>query len=385
VWTDVSGINAGALYYVTFIDDFSRKTWIFFMKTKDEVFSRFQEFKAQVENQTGKRIKVLRSDNGGEYTSNDFKDFCKEAGIKRELTVSYNPQQNGVVERKNRSIIGSAKAMIHDQDLPMFLWAEACNTTIYVQNRSPHRILGDKTPEEAFTGVKPEIGHFRIFGCPVYIHVPVEKRTKLEPSGRRAYLWGTMRLQKHTGSSFQQRKTVVSRDVKFEENLASRKSHEPLPVTEDEEQEALKDEQRSTTSSSGSQPSGDEEELAPPSSVRRPRWFTQTLRDAQEHVEAPKSTFRESRPPRKFPNYLALMSSIIDVEPSSFEEATDQQVWRDAMVEEYNSIMKNDVWDIVSRSEGKSVVSSKWLFKIKHVADGSIEKFKARFVARGFS
>jgi transposase InsO family protein len=108
------------MYYVSFIDDYSRRTWIYFMKTKDEVFSRFQEFKTLVENQTGKKIKVLRSDNGGEYTSNDFKDFCKEAGIKRELTVSYNPQQNGVAERKNRSIIGAAKAMIHDQDCPCF-------------------------------------------------------------------------------------------------------------------------------------------------------------------------------------------------------------------------------------------------------------------------
>jgi transposase InsO family protein len=160
----------GFLYYVTFIDDFSRKTWIYFMKTKDEVFNRFQEFKAQTENLTGKKIRVLRTDNGGEYTSIDFSDFCKEAGIKRELTVPYNPQQNGVVERKNRSIVEVVKAMIHDQNLPMFLWAEASNTTVYVQNRSPHRILGDKTPEEAFTGVKPEVIHLRIFGCPVYIH-----------------------------------------------------------------------------------------------------------------------------------------------------------------------------------------------------------------------
>jgi transposase InsO family protein len=72
-----------------------------------------------VENQTRKKIKVLRSDNGGEYTSNDFNDFCKEEGIKKKLTVSYNPRQNGVAERKNRSIIGSSSVMIHDQDLPM--------------------------------------------------------------------------------------------------------------------------------------------------------------------------------------------------------------------------------------------------------------------------
>jgi transposase InsO family protein len=90
-------------------------------------------------------IKFLRSDNGGEYTSNEFKDFCKEARINRDLTVSYNPQQNGVMERKNRSIMGFSRALIRDQYLPMFLWVEACNTTIYVQNRSPHRILGDTT------------------------------------------------------------------------------------------------------------------------------------------------------------------------------------------------------------------------------------------------
>jgi hypothetical protein len=114
----------GASYYVTFIDDFSRKTWIYFMKTKDEVFSHFRAFKAQVQNITGRKNKVLRTDNEGEFTSTEFNNFCKEAGIKREKTVAYNPQQNGVAERKNWSIISAVKAMIHDQSLPMFLWAE---------------------------------------------------------------------------------------------------------------------------------------------------------------------------------------------------------------------------------------------------------------------
>jgi transposase InsO family protein len=178
----VASLN-GYLYYVLFIDDHSRKTWIYFLKTKDGVLARFQEFKAQVENLTGRRIKVLRLDNGGEYTSRDFSDFCIEAGIKREYIVPYNPQQNGVVERKNITIIEATKAMIHDQNLPMILWAEASMTVVYVQNKSPHQILKNMTLEEAFTGVKPEVGHFRIFGCPVYIHVPKEKRTKLDPSG----------------------------------------------------------------------------------------------------------------------------------------------------------------------------------------------------------
>jgi hypothetical protein len=180
---------SGSSYFTTFIDDFSRWTWIFFMKTKSEVFNRFREFKALMKNQTDKKIKVLRSDNGCEYTSKEFNDFCREAGIKRELTIPYNPQQNEVAKRKNWSIVGAAKAMIYDQDLRMFLWVGVCNTTVYVQNKSP-KVLEDKTPKEAFFGVKSEICHFRIFDCLVYIHFPEEKRTKLKPSGEKGLFVG---------------------------------------------------------------------------------------------------------------------------------------------------------------------------------------------------
>jgi transposase InsO family protein len=117
----IASLN-GYLYYVLFIDDHSQKTWIYILKNKDGVLAKFQEFKAQVENQTERKIKVLRSDNEGEYTSKEFNNFCIEAGFKREFTVPYNPQQNGVVERKNRFIIEATKAMIHYQSLPMTLW-----------------------------------------------------------------------------------------------------------------------------------------------------------------------------------------------------------------------------------------------------------------------
>jgi hypothetical protein len=96
----------------------------------------------------------------------------------------------GFAERKNRTIIEATKAMIHDQNVPMILWAEASMTTMYVQKRSPHQILKNMIPEEAFTEVKPEIGHFKIFGCPVYFHVPKEKRSKLDPLGRKGTFVG---------------------------------------------------------------------------------------------------------------------------------------------------------------------------------------------------
>jgi transposase InsO family protein len=126
-----------------------------------------------------KKIKTLRTYNGGEYTLKEFVAFYKSAGIRRELTVLHNPQQNGVVERKNRSIKETVKALLNDQGLSMFLWGQATMTTIYVQNKIPHCILKDMTPEEAFSGKKPNVENLRIFGCPIYSHIPKDKRNKL--------------------------------------------------------------------------------------------------------------------------------------------------------------------------------------------------------------
>ena len=112
-------------YYVIFFDDYSHICWILFMQKKSEMFSKFCEFKALVEKESGKQVKALWSDNGGEYISGEFKDFCSKEGIRRELIAPHNPQQNGVAERKNRTIVGAARAMLPDQGLPMNLWAEA--------------------------------------------------------------------------------------------------------------------------------------------------------------------------------------------------------------------------------------------------------------------
>jgi hypothetical protein len=116
-----SSSMSGYVYYVSFIDDYSRKTWLYFLKSKDEVFNKFKEFKALIENLSERKIKILRSYNGGEYTSKEFVSFCKDVGMKRELTTPFNPQQNGVAERKNITIMEAVKTMIHDQDLPMCL------------------------------------------------------------------------------------------------------------------------------------------------------------------------------------------------------------------------------------------------------------------------
>jgi hypothetical protein len=117
---------------------------------------------------------------------------------------------------------------------------------------------------------------------------------------------------------------------------------------------------------------------------KRPAWARQTLQEAEGHT-TPRGTFRENKRPHRFSSYVSTMSHIIDTEPSYHGATTGQRVWQDAMTEEYQSIIKNNVWDIVPRPQGKSVVTSKWIYKIKHAIDGSVEKYKERFVARGFS
>ena len=117
-----------------------------------------------VENLTGKKIKKLRSDNGGEYIDKYFTSFCAKEGIKREWTAPYNPEQNGVAEKKNKTIVEVARVMLYDQAMPKFLWAKAFNTAVYVQNRVTHNTLGKVTPQSVFTISEPEVSHFKIFG-----------------------------------------------------------------------------------------------------------------------------------------------------------------------------------------------------------------------------
>ena len=132
-----------------------------------------------------------------------------------------------MAERKNHLIVGVVRAMLHDQSLPFFLWAEACSTAVYVMNTSPHRALGCKTPEEMFTGKVPEIGHIRIFGCLTYSHVPSEKRTKLEAPRERGIFVG----YDETSKAFRiylptHRKVVVRREMIFEDERAFRRYQE---------------------------------------------------------------------------------------------------------------------------------------------------------------
>jgi hypothetical protein len=216
----------------------------------------FKEFKNLVENQTGRHIRVFRTDNGKEFDSFKYDELCRASGIKRELTVPSNPQQNGVAERNNRTICEATRAMMHDQNLPLSIWVEAASIAVYIQNRCPHKAFEAKNPEEVFTGCKPSIDHLRIFGSPVYIHISKEKRTKLEPSGKKGTFVGYSETSKAYRIYILGQKFIeVRRDVTFHEETTFRWAKE-LPCDSKEQETSpldpsdspLPDEQREETS-----------------------------------------------------------------------------------------------------------------------------------------
>ncbi|KAL0326674.1 UNVERIFIED_CONTAM: Retrovirus-related Pol polyprotein from transposon TNT 1-94 [Sesamum angustifolium] len=147
-------------YFILFIDDYSNDL-VYFMREKSEVFKVFKKFKNLVEKQSGRSVKVLRSDRGKEYNNSEFDKFCEEEGIEHQTTVSYNPQQK--MRRKNRTVMEMARSMLQEKYLPKAFWAEAVYTAVYLLNRCPTKAVQNMTPIEAWSGKKPSAKHLRVF------------------------------------------------------------------------------------------------------------------------------------------------------------------------------------------------------------------------------
>lgn len=210
---------AGSCYILTITDDYSRFTWLFFLKHKSETLSKFRQFKATQELQSVHRIKIIRSDKGGEFTSKAFINFCSDLGIVRQLTQAHTPHQNGIAERKNRSLLEKARCMAFASNTPSYLWPEAVATANYVINRTATRANHGTTPYEKFTGHTPSISHLRTFGCRSYVLNTSPSRKKWAPRSYECVFLGydeTSRGFRSYNQSTQ--KILVSKDVQFDEN-----------------------------------------------------------------------------------------------------------------------------------------------------------------------
>ncbi|GJS78504.1 putative ribonuclease H-like domain-containing protein [Tanacetum coccineum] len=210
------------MYCLVVTDDFSRFSWVFFLATKGETSEILKTFITGIENLIDLRVKVIRCDNGTEFKNRVMNQFCEMKGIKREFSVARTPQQNGVAERKNRTLIEAARTMLADSKLPTTFWAEAVNTACYVQNRvlviKPH----NKTPYELFLGRKPALSFMRPFGCPVTILNTIDHLGKFDGKADEGFFVGYSTNSK-AFRVFNSRTRIVKENlhVQFSENTSN--------------------------------------------------------------------------------------------------------------------------------------------------------------------
>ncbi|KAK4382732.1 Retrovirus-related Pol polyprotein from transposon TNT 1-94 [Sesamum angolense] len=200
-------------YFILFIDDYSRMTWVYFMREKSEVFKVFKKFKNLVEKQSGRSIKVLRSDRGKEYNNSEFDKFCEE-----EVSNNYYISTKWSI-RKTKTVMEMARSMLQEKHLPKAFWAEAVYTAVYLLNRCPTKAVQNMTPIEAWSGKKPSAKHLRVFGSICYVHIPTEKRHKLEEKTEKGIFLGYSTQSKgYRIYNLKTKKLIISRDVEFDED-----------------------------------------------------------------------------------------------------------------------------------------------------------------------
>ena len=205
-------------YVLTFIDNFSGFTNIYFLNTKDETFDKLKHYIALIENKYNLLPKVINSDCGTEYLNNDVEKFLLEKGIVHQTSVPYSPSQNSIAERKNRTLIEMSRTMLIESGLDKQLWAECMMTANYLQNRLPNKNTG-KTPYELVKGYKPYVGHLKVFGSTAYAHIPKKFRKKLDKITTTGYLVGYQPNSKgYRIFNPDTRKIIITRSVKFDES-----------------------------------------------------------------------------------------------------------------------------------------------------------------------
>lgn len=368
----------GERYFVTFIDDWSRFTVVFLLNSKDQVLGAFRDYVATVSAKFGSKISRLRCDNGGEYKNGDFLNFCKQNGIQVEFTVPYTPEQNGVSERKNRTLVEMARAMLEDSGADRRLWGSAIQTAAFVTNRCPARALDPKlTPFEVWEGRKPNVDKLRKSWKGVFVGY--------SPNGYR--IWDPKR-----------KRIVVARDVIFVEEKTD-KADPPGERTACSGSDLLRvpvDTATTQCSDGEKSEAGDNEEGVAVEDDSFDSCEDDSVREESE--PEPQGSMRPVRnrsAPAWHDDYEFDMTgfalnatSFVEDLPCSVAEMRkrdDWPKWETAIREEINALKRNHTWDLVELPAGRKPISCKWVFKIKRNDDGSEGQYKARLVARGFT
>ncbi|CAI7835867.1 unnamed protein product [Closterium sp. NIES-53] len=445
---------AGAEYFLTIVDVYTRMTWVYVLSKKSDVAKTVKtDWLPMVERQQDRLVKAIRTDRGGEFLSKEFSLWLKKNGKRHSLTMPYSPAMNGIAERANRTITETARGLLIEAGLPDYFWPDAVRSACVAKNRALTHVGADKwVPYVEWIGRKPKVDMLRVFGCMCMALVP--KHLRHNKLGAKA-IWAV-----HLGMAKNSKrwilwdpftkKFLVSRDCKFMENLmykdwkaeneakigmrfgevkSSGLEHVELPLELSSSTTTTK---QSSLVNGGdeSKDAEDEEEEVQQVSERAPTLPSRT-RSAPRIRVTPQQrqglhvpvAEEEGRGKRRIqaPNRLtydalgkpaksALAGAALMVgedEESDYEECAfaffspvempgelatlkealesrDAEEWKKAMLSELKSIEVNGTWELVELPEGRKAITSKWLFKIKSDADGKIEHYKSRLVAKGY-
>ncbi|KAK8935338.1 hypothetical protein KSP39_PZI014000 [Platanthera zijinensis] len=322
-------------YYLLIVDDYSRYMWLYHLTNKSKTFEKFQNYKKLMENQLDKKIKAVRTDRGGEFTSNQFNKFCMESGIRRELTAPYSPQQNGIVKRRNRTILEVARSMILHSGSPKSFWGEAITTVVYILNRLPSKSLQKTTPYEVLHGQKPSMSHLKTFGCIAFTHINKGGGDKLESKSQKCILLGYSNESKaYRLLEPNTKKITIARDVIFHENEFYNWASDSTPINS-----TFRVPVELETSSNPIPCNG----------------------DSVEQENEPHDSESETSSPIKTRSITDLYQStevvMLAHTPTSHNEALQNKDWREAMVEELKTIEKNGTWLLLPRPPGKKLLA----------------------------
>ena len=310
--------------------------------------------------------------------SNEFKEYLKQKGIRHETTVPYTPEQNGVAERLNRTLCEKARSMIAHAGLPKKFWAEAVATSVYLKNKLPTRsVESDTTPFELWYGKKPDLSHVRVYGCIAYALKPDAHRRKLDDKAVRLRFVGYDRACKGYRLMDENGKIYKRRDVAFNENDFG--NMKAIDETQSKDTMVL-DVAKNQPIMAETDPLPEPVAVAQPERKRGPpvRFMIDEYVDTAADIDTNADLEVE---------HLAMMTCQID-EPTTLEEAMasdNASQWKAAVDAEYKSLMDNETWELVELPPNRKAIGSKWVFKAKYGEDGSIEKFDARLVAKGFA
>lgn len=409
VWGPSKNASLGGKHwFVSFIDDFSRRVWVYTMRHKDEVLEVFVKWKKATETQTGRKIKVLRSDNGGEYTSDPFLQVCQDEGIQRHFTVRMTPQQNGVAERMNRTLLEKVRCMLSNAGLGKAFWAEAVTYACFLINRLPSAALGGKTPIEVWYG-KPAYDYdsIHVFGCPAYYHV---RDSKLDPRARKAFFMGTKKgVKGYKLWDPVDKKMIMSRDVTFDEdsmmNPEVSQQVERLTSTkkilQQVEIDALPPNPVQPVSlqsaPNGVTPTGETTVEVPDGSDTVADIEDGTDDDTEEDEQematnesiATEKGKRNIKRPGWMTDYVTYALPVVDegipVTYSGAIHSVERDNWENAMRDEMDSLHKNETWVLAKLPKGKKAIGCKWVYAKKEGSQENEVRYKARLVAKGYA